>query len=161
VKTAKTNAYSRAWCWALMAAVAVAIAGCGRAATDRRSVSGEVTLDGKPVDGGNIQIDPLDAKQTSATGALIQVGRYSIPRQTGLAPGKYRVRIYWADRKVKADSVPGAPGSAGPPGPMSVAPLKELIPAKYNTESELTIEVLPNDANKFDFALSTGTIGLR
>jgi hypothetical protein len=138
-----------------MAAAVVAIAGCGRSATDRRDVSGEVTLDGKPVDGGNIQIDPLDANQTSATGALIRAGSYSIPHQTGLVPGKYRVRIYWADRTVKADIIPGAPGSAGPPGPMSVAPLKELIPAKYNTESELTIEIVSNGPNKFDFALST------
>jgi hypothetical protein len=38
---------------------------------------------------------------------------------------------------------------------MSVAPLKELIPAKYNTESELTIEIVSNGPNKFDFALST------
>ena len=119
---------------------------------DRCAISGAVTLDGKPVDGGNIQIDPLEAKQTSASGALIRAGRYSIPRQTGLAPGKYRVRIYWAE-KVNTGIVPTITGDVG--HNVNVTPPRELIPAKYNTESELTIEVRQSDANRFDFALTT------
>ena len=99
----RTNACGHACCRALMAGAILAIAGCDRGATIGCAISGEVTLDGMPVDGGNIQIDPVEAKQTSASGALIQAGRYSIPRQTGLAPGKYRVHIYWAERANELD----------------------------------------------------------
>lgn len=152
MESTRTQIPSGTFLGLLMMSMVLAIAGCGRDATDRLAVSGNVTLDGKPVDGGNIQIDPTDANQTSASGALIQAGDYTIPRQTGLAPGKYRVRIYWAE-KANADVVPSIMGVPGPNA--NVAPLKELIPAKYNTESELTIEVRPNGDNKFDFALTT------
>jgi hypothetical protein len=152
VKTIMTETRGRVCHWVLMAGVLCAIAGCGRGDTDRCAISGEVTLDGRPVDGGNIQIDPLEAKQPSASGALVQAGRYSIPRQTGLVPGKYRVHIYWAE-KVNTGIVPTITGDVG--HNVNVTPPRELIPAKYNTESELTIEVRQNDANRFDFALTT------
>jgi hypothetical protein len=134
---------------AMVAGVMLTVAGCGPGAADRCDISGSVTLDGKPVDGGNIQIEPLDAKQISASGALIQNGQYSIPRKSGLAPGEYRVRIYLAD-KAGVKAVPSIMGGDG----QSAAPPRELIPAKYNTESELTIEVRQGVANTFDFALS-------
>jgi hypothetical protein len=135
--------------WLLAASMALVAVGCGRVGTDRCALTGSVTLAGKPIDGGNIQIEPLDVKQTSASGALIQQGRYAIPRETGLAPGKYRVRIYCAettDAKI-VPTITGGPQNA------HVGPPKELIPAKYNAESQLTIEVRQGGGNTFDFAL--------
>jgi len=128
------------------------VAGCGHSPTDRCAVSGAITLDDRPVDGGNIQICPIDSKQASVSGALIQAGRYSIPCETGLTPGKYRVRIYWAEKIDPKLLEVVMDGSRGPRKNPPQA--KERIPVKYNAESELTIEVRQDGANKFDFKLS-------
>lgn len=126
------------------------IVGCGPGPNDRRSISGTVTLDGQPIDGGNIQICPLSAAQNSASGAMIRAGRYAIRRESGLTPGKYRVRVFWAE-KIDASKIPD-PSVSGPRPPIEI---KELIPARYNTASELTIDVQENGPNTFDFALSS------
>ena len=126
--------------------------GCDRSGADRSAVSGSVTLAGQPVDGGSIDFAPSGVNQVSATGAMIFVGRYFVPCKNGLVPGKYCVRIYWPE-KVDAEQVP-----KGPPGPPAkgshIGLPKERIPAKYNIESELTVEVRQGGANTFDFPLS-------
>jgi hypothetical protein len=141
-------------CWCALAGAALALPGCGRAGSDRCDVTGTVTLAGQPVDGGNIEFAPLEANLGSASGAMIQAGRYTIPSKTGLSPGKYRVRIYWADKPALLD----ADESDAPPGAIKMNPariphVKELIPTKYNVESQLTIEVHQGGGNTFDFAL--------
>jgi hypothetical protein len=140
--------------WCVVAGAALALPGCGHAGSDRCDVTGTVTLAGQPVDGGNIEFAPLAASQGSASGAMIQAGRYTIPSKTGLSPGKYRVRIYWADKPTLVD----ADESDAPPGaikknPARIPQVKELIPAKYNVESQLTIDVRQDGGNTFDFAL--------
>jgi hypothetical protein len=139
--------------WILAAAIAGSLAGCQRGSADRCPLDGAVTLDGKPVDGGSIQFEPLDARKTSASGALVRDGRYSIPSQAGLTPGKYCVRIYWSEKIDPSRMKPLAPGVRPSPGDIPSA--KELIPAKYNSGSALTIEVRQGSVATFDFPLST------
>jgi hypothetical protein len=127
-------------CLALVAGGTLTTAGCNRGGTDRCAVTGAVTLKGQPVNGGNIQFAPMSVKQVSASGAVILDGRYTIPRQSGLAAGKYRVRIYWPEK---------AGIEQGPNVPLP----KERVPAKYNADSELTAEVRERADNTFDFAL--------
>jgi hypothetical protein len=135
----------------LMVGVALVAVGCGRGPGDRCAISGSVTLDEEPVDGGSIQISPLDSEQTSASGAMIVGGHFAIPRESGLKPGKYRIRIYWADMEsAKAVLTVLGGGNPGKQAPQ----VKERIPARYNTQSELTAEVRQGDANTFDFRLS-------
>ena len=126
--------------WVAMTIVALFATGCNRGGGDRCSVDGAVTMAGQPVDGGNIQFAPLAAGQVSASGAVIEAGKYAIPRQSGLVPGKYRVRIYWPV-KVGTQQAPNNP------------PPKERVPAKFNVSSELTAEVWPGSENTFNFAL--------
>ncbi len=125
------------WRLALLLGIALPAVGCGRG-LDRCAVDGSVTFDGQPVDRGTIEFSPTAADQPSASGAVVQDGEYSIPRRTGLAPGKYRVRIY---------SPTPAPARQGP----DVPPPVERIPANYNTKTELTVEVTPSGPNTFDF----------
>lgn len=139
--------------WTAAALSAMMAVGCGRHASDRYALAGSITLDQEPVNGGNIQFEPLGANKTSATGTLVRQGRYTVPRQTGLMPGKYRVRIYCAEKidpKLVSNQTPKLR-----PTWNEVPHARELVPAKYNTESELVVEVRPNDTNWFDFSLST------
>lgn len=131
---------TRICCWALVVGAVSLSLGCGRGGVDRCAINGSVTMTGEPVDGGNIQFAPLTVGQGSASGAVVQAGRYSVPRESGLVAGKYRVRIYWPEK---------AGREQGPNVPLA----RERIPAKYNTGSELTVEVRQGSDNTFDFAL--------
>ena len=128
--------------WLLLAA----LAGCGPGnPLGRKAISGKVTLDGKPLEQGNIAFQPLAAKGTS-TGGVIASGSYSIKTDKGLPPGKYRVRINAA-----AAASPVDPNQ--PPGPAAAPAASPLIPPKYNTQSQLECEVTEARPNQFDFDL--------
>lgn len=109
-------------------------------------VSGSVTLDRQPLDSGTIQFVPADATKGLLSGALIDQGKYSVPVDKGLPPGKYTVRIF------SAGAVANAPSS--PPGSEVSRPAKERIPTKYNVQSQLTAEIT-GGANTFNFELTS------
>lgn len=132
-------AMTNRWKFRLAAGLLLIIAGCSRGHDGRCALGGSVSLASLPVDGGHIQFASLTANRASTSGAVIHKGRYSIPAENGLAPGKYRVRIYWPEKIVFK------------PGPNPLP--KERIPAKYNVGSELTVEVQQGRSNNFDFAV--------
>jgi hypothetical protein len=76
-------------------------------------------------------------------GAIIKDGRYDIPAQSGLLPGRYKVMVNSADPK-------GAPDPDAPPGPSGPLP-KDRINAKYNAQTVLTAEVMAKNPNVFEF----------
>ena len=85
---------SAAWkpalaCGAAAAALLlVGSAGCGRELPPSASLSGAVTLDGKPVDSGLLMFHRLDKPGSSPVGAEVHGGGFSAP----IVPlGKYRV----------------------------------------------------------------------
>ena len=81
----------------------------------------------------------LDVKTTAD-------GKYSVPADKGLPPGKYTVRIS------AAEDAGAAP--TGPPGPESMTQqAKALIPPQYNVETTLSAEVTEGGSNVFDFDL--------
>ena len=124
----------------LAALVAAIVAGCQ--GDPRLAVSGTVKINGQLLDQGRIEFHPPDNNGTMS-GAVIQNGKYEIPRDKGLAPAIYEVRIYSYDEKgAKADSIPGEPGLG----------FKERIAAKYNAESMLKADVKRGNTT-FDFAL--------
>jgi len=114
-------------------------AGCApRGAT----VSGKVTLDGAPLDDANISFVPKADAQKQAGWATIAGGQYSIPETSGLGTGEFRVEI----RALRATGEK----SSDP----TMIPSKEIIPAKYNTQSQLTAEIKPGE-NVKDFELKS------
>jgi hypothetical protein len=143
----KSNRRTETAIWLLVTATALStLNGCGPR-SDRRAVSGQVTLDGVPLDGGTIQFKSLDAKKMTASGAMVRDGEYTIPQEKGLVPGTYHLEIYAPDSAAKPviyRSAPGAPGVLTQP---------ERIPAEYNVESRKTIEVTADGVNRFDFAI--------
>ena len=115
----------------------------------REAISGTVTFDGGPLPKGTIQFRPATQAEATAAGAMIDEGRFFIPRAQGLVPGKYKVQI---DSREDA----GAPLAEGElPGAFKVLKKKPaaLIPARYNTRTELTAEVTSGGPNDFKFDL--------
>src|SRR4051794_37265346 len=111
--------------------------GCG--ASDnlpREAVSGAVSVEGKPLKSGMITFIPNESNTPTQGGAVVLEGKYTIPKNQGLVPGKYRVVITSPEDKpeVIVDKTNNAPGL--PP-----IPAKEVIPKHYNSESLLTAEV--------------------
>ncbi len=126
------------------------LSGCGDDVGGRQEIAGTVTLQGQPLDDGSIEFTPLGAPQAGTTetrsGAPIMAGKYNIPREHGLVPGHYRVRI-------SAPTSVATPGEDELPGPTFGPPPKERVPAGYNVNSKLEATVRDSGLNTFDFAI--------
>jgi hypothetical protein len=110
------------------------------------AVSGEVTLDGIPLDAGAIRFTSLGEKQV-ASGAMIENGEYRIPQEHGLPPGTYHVEITSPD--TKSPQVMARATAGGPAIPVA----RERIPAEYNVNSKQSIEVTADGDNVFAFTI--------
>ena len=72
-----------------MVAFALTAAGCGSGdGIPRHTVSGNVTLDGKPLEDGQITFTP-ELAGNPAAGATIKAGAYSLGRSEGPAAGPH------------------------------------------------------------------------
>jgi hypothetical protein len=134
-----------AFCLRILAGiiVLVSLGGCGDQ-RNRQEITGEVKLKGQPIEQGIIHFHPQDGQETG-DGAAILKGKYQIPRQKGLSPGKYRVTIY------AGNGVSGE-GEASPDSPNAGKRLpRERVPPEYNEKSKLIAEVKPGGQNKFDY----------
>ncbi|WP_437191659.1 carboxypeptidase-like regulatory domain-containing protein [Planctomicrobium sp. SH527] len=128
-------------------------AGCSRApeGVERKVVTGTVIFDGKPLEYGTISFFPATpgGKET-ATSATVTNGSYRLPTENGLAPGSYKVSIT-APKNRPAD-LPSDPDAAMKAA-ATAAPAIELIPAQYNTKTNLTCTVEQSGETKADFEL--------
>jgi hypothetical protein len=119
-------------------------AGCGKPSNGRLAISGNVTLDGAPLDQGVITFTHVDRKLPSSGGMIIN-GEYQIPDGKGLLPGTYNVTIDSADEN----------NEGGNAGPYTMVIPRSKIPAQYNTETILKADVTSDGDNFFVFELST------
>jgi hypothetical protein len=126
----------------LSAAFSIVIAGCSTD-TDHGTLQGNVTLDGEPLPTGLIRFIPADG-QTPTADATISDGKF-----TAKVPvGEKRVSI-------SAPKVVGTRKFYDTPDAPTVDIVEELLPARYNAQSELTITVTAGDQPQ-DFALKSG-----
>jgi len=125
--------------------IAVATVGCGGGGppSGRLPISGDVTLDGQPLDQGAIQFEPFDKTSKLNAGGVITNGKFQIATEQGLPPGKYKVVINSVPKDTrKAEDIMNNPGE----------PPAERIAAKYNTESAEVVEVVGGGKkNQFSF----------
>jgi hypothetical protein len=95
------------------------------------TVSGEVTFDGQPIEDGRITFIPVDG-QSQPAGAAIIIGKFDVKN---VPVTKMKVEINGNKKTGKKFKVYDTPES----------PLKdelvELIPVRYNVNSELTLDV--------------------
>lgn len=121
--------------------------GCGGSnPLGRKAISGNVTLNGSPVNNGSIEFEPLQEGGVSS-GGVITGGGYSIPAEQGLPIGKYRVVIF---------ATPEAPPL--PPGHMPGDDLpvaKQLIPLDWNKNSKKSIDVTKEGPHEYSFDITT------
>jgi hypothetical protein len=111
-------------------------------------VQGSVTLDGQPLEQGQVVFEPRGAGRMSI--AQITAGRYQLPDGFGLAEGDYVVRIT-SDRPTGRKIQPAAYSEDQTPADV----YEQFLPSKYNQDSELLITVAKGSETTFDFDLST------
>lgn len=126
----------------LLPAFILLAAGCGDS-DNRVGVSGTVLLKGQPLDQGSVQFIPT-GPDGNGGGAVIENGKYSIPKQQGLKPAKYRIVI--SSGQAGTTAAPAAPGESGPPA-------RERIPPEYNSNSEKkpVVREVTADGGPIDF----------
>lgn len=121
--------------------------GCGSSSGPKRaSVSGTVKLDGTPIERGVLSLVPTGDTKGPTAGAEVVNGKYSIAEAGGPVLGQYRVEIT-ASRKTGRTRDEG--GMVG-----KIEETEQYLPAKYNTASELKLEVKAG-SNKGDFDLTS------
>ncbi len=115
----------------------------------RASVSGNVTLDGQPIDGGTISFIPADNAKVSAAWGKIEGGRYSIRAGEGPGIGPHRVEIRWSRKTGR--KIPALP----PASPNEIIEqVMEAVPTQYNAQSELKAEIKAGE-NTVNFELQS------
>ncbi|MDB4679595.1 hypothetical protein OAE80_01285 [Planctomycetaceae bacterium] len=130
--------------------------GCGEGVSDydgpkRVAVSGEVMLDGEPVPSGMITFIAEDSSQRSVT-AGIGGGNYNIPEGSGPNLGAYKVKISSPQPSTDAPTDEEADYDARAEDEESN--FTETIPANYNADTELTVEIKAG-ANTHNFDLDS------
>lgn len=121
-------------------AAACGLAGCGGSGPASATVSGEVKVNGAPVDKGIISYVPDEGTGAAAT-AEITNGRYEL--QT--TAGKKRVQI---SVPVVIDRRKDSPA----PSAQMIDITAESVPERYNAKTELTFDVQAG-SNTRDWAL--------
>ena len=94
---------------------------------------------GQNVDDATITFVPTVGGQRQAAWATVKGGQYAIVAKDGLGTGQFRVEI----RALRAT------GEKANPNEPTMIPAREVLPSKYNSKSELTVEIKPgqNTAN--------------
>ena len=119
-------------------------AGCG---SNRAGVGGEVTVGGQPIEGGTISFIPKDSTAGPPASGKIEGGRYSIAAREGPAIGTSRVEIRWTRKTGRK-----IPAIAPAPRGSFTEETIEAVPTRYNSQSELEVEIQRGD-NTRDFKL--------
>ena len=128
-----------------MALVLLTALGCG--GEDYIPIQGQVTLDGQPVVGpGTIAFYPEPGTESAGASAEIIDGKYQIPEEKGPSPGTFRVEIRWP--KPTGRKLPSLD-----PG-MMVDERVEAIPARYNSDTELKVDI-SSDQEEYNFDLKS------
>jgi predicted small lipoprotein YifL len=116
------------------------IAGCGRSGPRTYPVSGTVSMDGQPLATGKIFLIDPETHLDADVGDIVD-GQFEFRAQAGAKRVELR-----AERKTGQQSHFGGEVT------------EEALPARYNSESELTVEVTQDgDENEFAFDLQSGT----
>jgi hypothetical protein len=120
------------------------LVGCS---SDRRvAVTGTVSLDGKPLDSGQITFRPAPNNASNSSGGPIENGQFCIAANHGLCPGKYVVTVQAF--KVTGRMVMERDNK-----------VKEVVPITFKEAGKLEADVTAGGKNHFDFPLtSVGSI---
>jgi len=125
----------------ILLVLAATFAGCG--GDGLATVSGKVTLDGAPLENGEITFEAEDGT-TATAGVAILAGAYSVK----VPAGKKIVKI--TGTKVVSER----PAYANDPTGPKIKETVPIVPVRYNDRSELVREVKGSET--MDFELKSG-----
>jgi len=110
----------------------------------RLPISGEVTLNDQPLEGGSISFDPIGSQtERVQSGGEIVNGKYEIAAPQGLLPGEYQVQITSMIIDPKA-----APPKDGEPPKMI-----NIVPPQFGSKTTQKVTVEKGKENRFDFKM--------
>ena len=110
------------------------VVGCGKSAINRADVSGEVKLDGKPLEEGTIRFTPCAGVKGSVAGGSIKNGRYRFTGTKGVTIGENKVEIHAFQDTGKTYQPYGS-------GTSSVPQIIDRVAPRFNKKSTLIAEV--------------------
>lgn len=119
------------------------ITGCGPQGPQPVALSGNVTLDGKPVENATIILTPKRTGRAAA--ASIVRGKYSFTETDGPLPGEFDVRINPNEGEIEEIA----------PAEVSQANRRPRIPRVYQLPGKLTASVSQQTQGQLDFQLSS------
>lgn len=125
--------------------ICLLFAGCGDE-DGRLSLTGTVTLDQQPLASGSIVFIPIGGGPS--TGCSIENGKFQIPAERGPAEGNYRVEIVSYKSTGEMIDDPDLPG-------LKVEQKRQILPDRYNKESELSLQVNAETAENAQFTLTS------
>ena len=99
------------------------------------AVRGNVLLDGVPLPEGDITFVPADASKAAQAGKI--------------ANGKFEVTVLAGSHRVKIEATRELPKKGG------FSYFESIIPERYNTNTELTVDVQPGGETDADFELKS------
>ncbi|MGL4551282.1 MAG: hypothetical protein ACRC33_08840 [Gemmataceae bacterium] len=125
---------------ALVAALAAVLSAAGCGDPNSGTVSGKVTVGGKPLADGTVQFVPVDGS-TATAGGKVKDGGYSVKVPVGTMKVSFSAPKVVGQKKVY--NTPDSP----------VMPVTaEGLPARFNEKTELTLTV-KSGSNQKDWAL--------
>ena len=114
------------------------VLGCGQQGPHTYPVSGTITFDDKAVSEGDIIFVPTDSSLAPDAGKITN-GKFTARAKEGTC----RVEITALDIDSNTKVVMGSPLA------------ENYIPDRYNTDSQLTVEVSATDRNTYSFDLTS------
>lgn len=131
-----------------IALLALTCTGCFGSADplNRQAVSGEVLLNDKALETGSIAFDPVNPAEGRPGGVSIEGGKFDLPKERGLPPGTYTVRVSSPDTKGEPVDAPEAPGES-----RMVTP--DRVPASWNSKSDHTVTIEEGGENHFTLSI--------
>ena len=124
--------------------------GCGgKSGPVKVTVTGKITLDGKPVPNGQVIFNDA-AGAVAADSGEIKNGQFSF--QSKLGSKKVSISsMQPTEKKAVVGGIPGDPISDKNPATV----YEDIIPEKYNAKTELKVDVTQKGPNDFPLTLTT------
>ena len=115
------------------------VVGCGKDEVPRNNVTGEVKLDGKPLERGSILFVPSDGTKGVVAGGSIDAGKYQLNSATGPVTGTNRVEIRAIKKTGRMVQKPMVPR-----GEMMEETAEAVLP-RFNSNSTLKVQIQAGD----------------
>jgi len=128
-----------------MAFLPCLISGCDSRSTPEVTAAGNVRIDGQPISGALITLEPLAPTTGPKASCPIFSGSFEFANEVGLHGGNYRVRFSLMPAEIRS-SIPADHAEGLPPQ-------DAVISDRFDSRSQLTWMLRPGQPNSMDFEI--------